>query len=85
MKSEPISESVSKRICFHMNKEHNSSIYKYAVDYGGIENPERVEMLEINNQAMILNVDGKKVAIDFDHKLVDSSDAHKTLVEMAKE
>ena len=39
---------------------------------------------QINNQSMILNVDGENISIDFDHVLLDSSDAHKTLVEMAK-
>ena len=84
MKNEPISAEVSRRICLHMNEDHKSSIFKYAVKYGGIDNPNEVQMVEINQQAMILNVDGERVSIDFDHILNDSSDAHRTLVEMAK-
>ena len=84
MKNEPISGEVSRRICLHMNKDHKSSILKYAVKYGGIDNPNEVQMVEINQQAMILDVDGERISIDFDHMLKDSSDAHRTLVEMAK-
>ena len=84
MKSEPISTEVSKRICLHMNKDHNSSILKYAIKYGGIENPKQAEMIEINENSMILNVDGNRVSIYFDHILQDCSDAHKTLVKMIK-
>ena len=84
MKKEPISAEVSRRICLHMNEDHKSSILKYAVNYAGIDNPSEVQMIEINQQAMILNVDGKRVSIEFDHILKDSSDAHRTLVEMSK-
>ena len=41
-------------------------------------------MIEITNKSMILNVDGKIVSIDFDHILEDSSDAHRTLVDMSR-
>ncbi len=84
MANEPISTEVSKRICLHMNRDHNSSILKYAVNYGGADNPKHVEMVELNQELMILNVDGKRISIYFDHILKDSSDAHKTLVNMAK-
>ncbi len=84
MNNEPISTEVGRRICLHMNKEHNSSVLRYAINYGGVENPKQAEMVTINNQSMILNVDGEIVTIDFDHILKDSSDAHRTLVEMAK-
>ena len=56
MKNEPISPEVSRRICLHMNKEHISSIFNYAVKYGAIENPKEVEMLEINKMSMTLNI-----------------------------
>jgi len=84
MKSEPISAEVSKRICLHMNKGHKSSVYKYAVNFCGINNPKSVEMIEISELSMVLNVDGNIISIDFDHLLKDSEDAHRTLVEMSK-
>ncbi len=84
MVNEPISSEVSRRICLHMNKDHNTSLYKYAVKFGGMADPTEVEMVEINEKLMVLNVDGEKVEILFDHILKDSTDAHKTLVAMAK-
>ncbi len=84
MSNDPISESISKRICTHMNKDHNDAVLNYAINYGGVKDPLNVEMLEINSGKMILRVDGKKIEIPFDHTLVDSSDAHKTLVAMSK-
>ena len=84
MKSEPINAEVSKRICLHMNKGHSSSVYKYAIKFASDNNPKLVEMTEINNKSMVLNVDGKRVSIEFDHILKDSEDAHRTLVEMSK-
>ena len=66
MASGPITAEVSRRICLHMNNEHSSSLFKYAVNFGGINNPKLVEMIEISEHSMVLNVDGKRVLIDFD-------------------
>ncbi|KGG32464.1 putative heme iron utilization protein [Prochlorococcus marinus str. SS51] len=41
-------------------------------------------MLEITSLWMKLKVDGNDLQIPFDHTLIDSSDAHKTLVSMSK-
>ncbi len=84
MKSSPITIDVSNRICKHMNDDHKDSIKKYAKYYGGIDNPQNVEMLEITHKALYLKVDGEIIKIYFDHDLIDSSDAHRTLVCMSK-
>ena len=39
MNKESITPEVSKRICKHMNKDHESSLLNYAKHYAGIENP----------------------------------------------
>ncbi len=75
---------VSKRICNHMNLDHKDSLITYAKHYGGISNPIHVELVDITKNAMHLEVDEESVEILFDHKLKDSSDAHKTLVSMIK-
>ncbi len=83
MDNDPITFETSKRICIHMNTDHKDSLLKYAIEYGEVSNPKNIEMLSINSVGMHLNVDGEIVHITFDHNLIDSKDAHKTLVEMA--
>ena len=41
-------------------------------------------MIAISSDAMQLAIDGALVKISFDHLLIDSQDAHKTLVSMLK-
>ncbi len=84
MNKESITPEVSKRICKHMNKDHESSLLNYAKHYAGIENPVKAEMLEISAKAMHLRVDGQEIKIKFDHYLNDANDAHRTLVDMQK-
>ena len=79
-----LNSETSKRICLHMNNDHKKSLLKYASQYGGIEHPIDVEMIEINSTSMQLKVDNEIINIPFDHVLVDSKDAHKTLVTMLK-
>ncbi len=85
MKSNSLSPEDCKRICQHMNSDHTEALFKYAKHYSGIEKPLDVEMLYINTEEMKLKVDGQFVRIAFDHKIIDSSDAHKTLVSMLNE
>ena len=84
MDNNSITLETSNRICNHMNKDHKDSLLKYAIEYGEVSNPINIEMLAINSLGMKLNVDGKILQINFDHNLIDSKDAHRTLVEMAK-
>ena len=84
MKNEAITNSVSKRICDHMNQDHVDSLSAYATFYGGIKDPLEVKMLSLNQEYMNLDVDGVIVKIKFDHILKDSNDAHQTLVSMIK-
>ncbi len=84
MINEPLTKEVSNRICDHMNRDHNDSIIKYVIYYGGVQNPKVVRMVEINSNSMIIEVDGANINIAFDHTLLDSKDAHRTLVEMIK-
>ncbi len=85
MANESLSSAVSDRICNHMNKDHRDALIIYARHYAGISNPNNPKMVEINPQAMTLEVNGKLVAIPFDHVLAGSEDAHCTLVSMIKE
>ena len=85
MTKEPITKAVSNRICDHMNRDHNNSIREYVIHYSEIQEPKVVRMLGINSSYMTIEVDGDKVDIPFDHTLLDSKDAHITLVKMLKD
>ncbi len=85
MNSEPLTDEVSKRICNHMNKDHKDAVISYAIHYGELQNPIEATMLAISPLSMRLAVDGIEIEIPFDHRLVDSVDAHKTLVAMIGE
>ncbi len=85
MKIEPLSPSISKRICQHMNADHHEALIQYAKRYGGIINPCKAQMIDLNPIAMRLEVDGEIIEIAFDHTLIDSLDAHRSLVSMLTE
>ena len=85
MTKEPITKAVSNRICDHMNRDHKDSIIKYVIHYAEIKEPKVVRMLEINSSYMTIEVDGDRVNIPFEHTLLDSKDAHRTLVQMLKD
>ena len=84
MSKEFIDLKVSQRICSHMNKDHKESLMGYASFYANIKNPVDVKMIEISSKAIKLEVDGAFVEIPFDHELIDSEDAHQTLVSMSR-
>jgi len=85
MKIDPLSPSISRRICQHMNDDHHEALIQYAKRYGGIINPCKAQMIDLNPIAMTLEVDGEIIEIAFDHTLIDSLDAHRSLVSMIKE
>ena len=84
MPSSSISDSVSQRICKHMNKDHHAAVLAYAKHYGGAKEAIKAKMLRIDPKGMDLEADGKVLTIPFDHLLNDSEDAHRTLVAMLK-
>jgi putative heme iron utilization protein len=84
MAADPLTPSVSDRICRHMNADHADAVLNYARHYGGIADPRSATMLAVHPHAMELEVDGSKLEIRFDHELSDSEDAHRTLVAMLR-
>ena len=84
MNSEPITQESSKRICNHMNKDHQDAVNAYAKYYGKIETFRSAKMISLSTESIQLKIDGQTLEIEFDHILQDCSDAHKTLVRMIK-
>ena len=84
MNFEPITQESSKRICNHMNQDHNDAVKAYAKYYGGIKTFKSAKMITLSPESIELKVDDKTLKIQFDHTLQDCSDAHKTLVQMIK-
>ena len=84
MNSEPITKSSSKRICNHMNKDHQEAVNAYARYYGKIETFISAKMISLSSESFELKIDDLSIEIQFDHILQDCSDAHKTLVRMIK-
>jgi putative heme iron utilization protein len=87
--SEQFSQEVSKRICKHMNEDHADAVALYAQIYGNSPDANAAQMLSIDAQGMNLmaQVKGESVPlrIEFEHTLVDSEDAHHTLIAMVKQ
>jgi putative heme iron utilization protein len=83
------SPEVSDRICKHMNEDHAEAIALYAKVFGGVAEALAAQMLKIDAQGMDLLAQTEQttlpVRIAFDHELVDSEDAHQTLIGMVKQ
>ena len=84
MNSEPITHESSKRICNHMNNDHEEAVNAYAKYYGKIETFKSAKMISLSAESIKLKIDDKILEIKFDHILKDCSDAHQTLVRMIK-
>ena len=84
MKYEDLGEEVSKRICNHMNSDHKKAVMQYASHYGKQKNFKKAIITDITSTHLELKVDNKTIQIKFDHTLLNSADAHKTLVSMLK-
>ena len=84
MNSEPITQESSKRICNHMNQDHQDAVNAYAIYYGKIKTFRSAKMITLSTESIQLKVDEQTVDIKFDHSLQDCSDAHQTLVKMIK-
>ncbi|MDJ1178947.1 DUF2470 domain-containing protein [Roseofilum sp. BLCC_M91] len=87
--SDIITAQVSDRICKHMNEDHAEAIALYAQTFGAMPSASSAKMEAIDPDGMDLTaqVEGKTVClrIAFDHQLVDSEDAHQTLIAMVKQ
>ena len=84
MNSEPINQESSKRICNHMNKDHQDAVNAYAKYYGRIKTFRSAKMITLSPESIQLKIDEHTIEIKFDHILQDCSDAHLTLVKMIK-
>ncbi len=84
MPADPLTPAVSDRICRHMNDDHAPAVLAYAHHYAGLTQARTARMVAVAPEAMILEVDGAKVEVAFDHPLSDSDDAHRTLVAMLR-
>ena len=84
MNSEPINDESSKRICNHMNKDHQDAVNAYAKYYGKIKTFRSAKMITLSPESIQLKIDEQTIEIKFDHILKDCSDAHQTLVKMIK-
>ena len=85
MNAEPITKLSSRRICNHMNKDHQDAVNAYAKYYGKIETFRSAKMISLSAESIELKIDDLTINIQFDHVLQDCSDAHKTLVRMIKD
>ena len=85
MNSEPITQDSSRRICNHMNKDHQDAVNAYAKHYGKVKTFRSAKMITLSPESIQLKIDNQTVDIKFDHILKDCSDAHKTLVQMIKD
>jgi putative heme iron utilization protein len=84
-----ITPEVSTRICAHMNDDHAEAVLMYAKVYGHASEATAAKITAIDPTGMdlIAEVAGgsTSVRIVFDHELVDSEDAHQTLITMVKQ
>ena len=87
--ADPIIPAVSDRICAHMNDDHADAVLLYAKAYGGVDDALAAQLLKVEPDGMNLLVQTETstipVEIAFDHELVDSEDAHQTLITMVRE
>lgn len=84
MAADPLTPSVSERICLHMNNDHAEAVLAYAHHYAGLPLAQAARMITVSPDSMRLEVDGQSVDVPFDHTLTDSEDAHRTLIAMLR-
>ena len=85
---EPITPTVSDRICKHMNEDHADAVLLYAQHYGSSAEASAAVMDSIDADGMTLSatIDHQTVPVRvaFDHTLEGAEDAHHTLIDMLK-
>ena len=85
MTTDPLTKEVSSRICKHMNDDHADAVLSLAIHFGEIKGPKKATMVNITEQEIALEVDGRIIQIAFTTPISNSKEAHKTLVEMLNE
>ncbi len=84
-----LSSDAAAAICKHMNEDHADAVAAYARTFGHIAGATAAQIVELDGQAMQLEVvaDAERIMtrIVFDHVLVDSDDARVTLITMAQQ
>jgi putative heme iron utilization protein len=84
-----LSAQVSDRICKHMNEDHADSVLLYAQVFGSVPDATAATLLAVDPLGMNLTAqrgeESMPVRVNFDHTLVDSEDAHQTLIAMVKQ
>jgi putative heme iron utilization protein len=87
--SETINNTVSQRICQHMNDDHSDAIVLYAQFFSNIEQVQSAKMISIDSQGMDLWVQTPETEvttrIKFEHSLANAEEAHHTLIAMLKQ
>lgn len=87
--ADPITPEISDRICAHMNDDHADAILLYAKVFGHVQEAIAAKLISIDPEGMNLDVQlteqSTPVRITFDHTLVDSEDAHQTLIAMVRQ
>lgn len=90
MSQDVFTDSISDRICKHMNDDHSDAIVLYAQAFGNCPEATAAKMLSIDATGMNLDVETdegteRSLRIAFDRHLKDAQDAHHILVDMMKE
>ncbi len=87
--ADPITKTVSDRICKHMNEDHADAVLIYAQTFGNLPTATAATMNSITPESMEIaaEVNGATVPVQikFDHVLQDSEDAHQTLIAMIRQ
>lgn len=87
--ADALSPEVSARICTHMNEDHADAVLMYVQVFGSFPQATSAKLLSVEPSGMeivaMVESEPTPVHISFDHTLVDSEDAHQTLIAMVKE
>lgn len=87
--ADPLTPTISDRICKHMNEDHAEAVVLYAQVFGDRPQTEQAQMVAVDPQGMDLSIEVQEtmemLRIPFDHVLQDSEDAHQTLIAMVRE
>lgn len=87
--ADPLTPTISDRICKHMNEDHAEAVVLYAQVFGDRPQTEKAQMVAVDPQGMDLSIEIQErvemLRIPFDHVLQDSEDAHQTLIAMVRQ
>jgi len=87
--ADPLTPTISDRICKHMNEDHAEAVVLYAQVFGDRPQTEKAQMVAVDPQGMDLSIEVQEtmemLRIPFDHVLQDSEDAHQTLIAMVRQ